>query len=91
MNRAELAAAVAEKSGLEKKDTDTVLSALLDIIAQELRDGNKVQITGFGSFEVRELPAHTGTSPVTKEKTVYPASRIPVFKAGKTLKDTVKQ
>ena len=89
MNKAELIAAVAEKSGLSKKDSEAAVTAVLDVITAALKDGDKVQLVGFGSFEVKSRAARTGRNPKTKETIEIPASKVPVFKAGKALKDIV--
>ncbi|MBU5625707.1 HU family DNA-binding protein [Oscillibacter hominis] len=89
MNKAELISAVAEKAELSKKDTEAVISAMLDTIAASLKDGDKVQLVGFGSFEVKKRAERIGRNPKTKESIKIPASQVPVFKAGKALKDTV--
>lgn len=91
MNKAELIAAVAEKAGLSKKDSEAAVTAALDAITAALEDGDKVQLVGFGSFEVKSRAARTGRNPHTKEEIQIPASKVPVFKAGKALKDTVAQ
>lgn len=89
MNKAELIAAVAEKAGLSKKDSEAAVTAALDAITTALEDGDKVQLVGFGSFEVKSRAARTGRNPKTKEAIEIPASKVPVFKAGKVLKDIV--
>ena len=89
MNKAELINAVAEKAGLSKKDTETVVNATIDVIAGTLADGDKVQLVGFGAFEVKSRAERTG--PKTKEEIKIPASKVPVFKPGKALKDTVSK
>lgn len=89
MNKAELIAAVAEKAGLSKKDSESAVNAALDAITAALEDGDKVQLVGFGSFEVKSRAARTGRNPKTKEAIEIPASKVPVFKAGKVLKDIV--
>ena len=91
MNKAELINAVAEKAGLSKKDTETVVNATIDVIAGALADGDKVQLVGFGAFEVKSRAERTGRNPKTKEEIKIPASKVPVFKAGKALKDTVSK
>ena len=91
MNKAELINAVAEKAGLSKKDTETVVNATIDVIAGALADGDKVQLVGFGAFEVKSRAERTGRNPKTKEEIEIPASKVPVFKAGKALKDTVSK
>ena len=91
MNKAELIAAVAEKTGLSKKDSEAAVTAALDVITAALKEGDKVQLVGFGSFEVKNRAASTGRNPKTKEAIEIPASKVPVFKAGKALKDIVAQ
>ena len=89
MNKTELAAAVAEKTGLSKKDAERVVATTLETIAQTLQKGEKVQLSGFGIFEVKDRDARVGRNPHTKEAIQIPATRLPVFKASKTLKDSV--
>ena len=89
MNKAELIAAVAEKAGLSKKDTEKVINAAFDTITDELVAGEQVSLVGFGSFDVRNRAERTGRNPVTREEITIPASRTPVFKAGKAIKDAV--
>ena len=89
MNKAELIAAVAEKAGLSKKDAEAAVNAALDAITAALQEGDKVQLVGFGSFEVKSRAARTGRNPKTREAIEIPASKVPVFKAGKALKDIV--
>ncbi|MCL2003853.1 MAG: HU family DNA-binding protein [Oscillospiraceae bacterium] len=91
MNKAELINAVAEKTGTTKKDSDTVISAVFDVIATTLAEGDKVQLVGFGSFEVKKREARVGRNPKTKESINIPASKSPVFKAGKSLKEAVNK
>lgn len=91
MNKAELINAAAEKAGLSKKDTETVVNATIDVIAGTLADGDKVQLVGFGAFEVKSRAERTGRNPKTKEEIKIPASKVPVFKPGKALKDTVSK
>ena len=91
MNKADLISAVAEKTGLSKKDSESAVAAVVDVITETLVQGEKVQLVGFGSFEVKARAARTGRNPHTKEQIEIPASRVPVFKAGKALKDTVAQ
>ena len=91
MNKTELVATVAEKSGLTKKDAERVVSAAFETIATELSKGEKVQISGFGIFEVKEREARVGRNPRTKEAIEIPASKAPAFKASKALKDTVSK
>ena len=89
MNKAELVAAVAEKTALSKKDSEKAVNAAFDAISAELVEGGKVQLVGFGSFETKSRNARVGRNPRTKEEIEIPASRIPTFKAGKALKDAV--
>ena len=89
MNKAELVAAVAEKTALSKKDSEKAVNAAFEAITAALVGGDKVQLVGFGAFEVRERNARVGRNPKTKEEIQIPASRVPVFKAGKALKDVV--
>ena len=89
MNKAELIAAVAEKAGLSKKDTEAVINATLNTITAALQDEEKVQLVGFGSFEMKKRAARTGLNPRTKEPVEIAATQVPVFKAGKALKDAV--
>ena len=89
MNKTELIAAVAESAGLSKKDTERVVNAALDTITTALCKGEKVQISGFGTFEVKDREARVGRNPHTKEAIEIPATKVPGFKASKPLKDTV--
>ena len=89
MNKAELTAAIVKKTGFTKKDAEKALSAVTDVIAAALAEGDKVQIVGFGSFEVRKRPARVARNPRTGEQIKIAASKAPVFKAGKGLKDSV--
>ena len=89
MNKAELIAAVAEKTGMSKKDTEIVIAATLNTITEAMAEEEKVQLGGFGSFEVKKREARTGLNPKTLQKIEIPASKAPVFKAGKALKDAV--
>ena len=89
MNKTDLITAAAEKSGLSKKDAERVVNALLDTVTASLTKGEKVQISGFGIFETKEREARVGRNPRTKEAIQIPASRLPAFKASKTLKDAV--
>ena len=89
MNKAELTAALAEKAGFNKKDAEKALNAFVDVVTEALTEGNRVQIVGFGSFEVKERPARVARNPRTGEEITIEASKSPVFKAGKALKDTV--
>ena len=89
MNKAELIAAVAEKTGLSKKDTESVVSATFDTIVAAMAEDEKVQLVGFGSFEVKKRAERIGRNPKTKESIQIPASKVPTFKAGKAMKDSV--
>ena len=89
MNKAELINAVAEKAALSKKDSEAAVNAALEAITGALSDGEKVQLVGFGSFEVKKREARVGRNPKTKEAIEIPSSKVPVFKAGKALKDVV--
>ena len=89
MNKTELIAAVAEKSGLSKKDCEKAISATLDAITADLAEGGRIQLVGFGAFEVKERPARMGRNPKTGEPMEIAASRTPQFKPGKALKDAV--
>ena len=89
MNKAELISAVAAAAEVSKKDAEAVIAATLDTITAALKEGEKVQLVGFGSFEVKKRAARIGRNPKTKESIEIPASVVPVFKAGKALKDTV--
>ena len=89
MNKTELIAAVAEKAELSKKDAEKAVKAFTDAVAEELVKGGKVQLVGFGTFEVKERAARVGRNPKTREEIKIPASKYPVFKAGKALKDQV--
>ena len=89
MNKAELVSAVAEKTALSKKDSEKAVNAAFEAITAALVGGDKVQLVGFGAFEVKERNARVGRNPKTKEEIQIPASRVPVFKAGKALKDVV--
>ena len=89
MNKTELIGCVAEKSGLAKKDAEKAVNAVLDAVVETLKAGEKVQLVGFGSFETKQREARMGRNPKTKEPIQIPASKVPVFKAGKALKDEV--
>lgn len=89
MNKLELINEVAERSGLAKKDAEKAVNALLDTVADTLARGDKVQLIGFGSFETKTREARTGRNPKTKEPIEIPATTVPVFKAGKALKDSI--
>ncbi|MDD6214365.1 MAG: HU family DNA-binding protein [Firmicutes bacterium] len=91
MNKTELIAAVAEKAALSKKDSEKAVNATIEAIASALKDGDKVQLVGFGTFEVRARGARTGKNPRTGEAIKIAASKVPAFKAGKALKDEVNK
>ena len=91
MNKTELIAAVAEKAELSRKDAEAAVSAVIDAITAALSQEEKVQLVGFGSFEVKTRAERVGRNPKTKETIQIPASNTPVFKAGKALKDAVSQ
>ena len=89
MNRTELVAAMAEKTQLSKKDAEAALKAFVDVVSEEMKKGEKVQLVGFGTFEVSERAAREVRNPQTGETMTIAASKTPKFKAGKALKDLV--
>ena len=89
MNRTELVAAMAEKSQLSKKDAESALKAFIDVVSEEMQKGEKIQLVGFGTFEVSERAAREGRNPQTGETMTIAASKSPKLKAGKALKDLV--
>ena len=89
MTQAEFITAVAEKAGMTKKDTEAAVSAVIDTITDSLAKGEKIQLVGFGTFEVRERKAREGINPQTKKKISIAATKVPAFKAGRALKDAV--
>lgn len=91
MNKTELAAAVAAKAELSKKDAEAAVSAVIEAITDALADGDKVSLIGFGTFDVKTRAARTGLNPRTKEKIEIPESKAPAFKAGKAFKDAVNK
>ena len=91
MNKTELIAAMAENAGMTKKDAERCFNAAIDAITASLVKGEKVQISGFGTFETKEREARVGRNPHTKEAIEIPATRVPAFKASKALKDTVSK
>ena len=91
MNKAELIAAIAAKTGDTKKAAEEAVNAFVSTVTEALAKGDKVQLVGFGSFEVRKRAARKGRNPQTKEEIKIPASKAPVFKAGKALKDLVNK
>ena len=91
MNKAELVTALAAKTGESKKATETSLDALVDVIKETMKKGEKIQLVGFGTFEVRKRAARKGRNPQTKEEIKIPASKAPSFKAGKQFKELVNK
>ncbi|MCX7842305.1 MAG: HU family DNA-binding protein [Clostridia bacterium] len=91
MNKSDLVSSMAEKSELSKKDAEKALNAFIDSVQEALSKGDKVQLVGFGSFEVRERAARKGRNPQTNSEITIPASKAPVFKVGKALKDLVNK
>lgn len=89
MNKTELVAAIAEQAELSKKDSEKALKAFIDVVTSELKKGEKIQLVGFGTFEVIERAAREGRNPLTGDKMQIKASKAPKFKAGKALKDAV--
>ena len=89
MTKAELVSAIAEKTGFTKKDSEAALTAVLASVTDALKKGDKISLVGFGTFEVRARAARKGINPQTKKKINIPATKVPAFKAGKALKDTV--
>lgn len=90
MNKTELIGSISDKSGLTKKDAEKALSALIDSIQEALVQGDKVQLIGFGTFEVKERAERKGRNPQTNKEITIPASKSPTFKAGKGLKDSIQ-
>ena len=91
MNKTELVAAIAEKAEISKKDSEKALKAFIDLVSDQLKKGDKVQLVGFGTFEVSERAAREGRNPQTGETMTIAASKAPKFKAGKALKDLVNE
>ncbi|ADL06895.1 HU family DNA-binding protein [Thermosediminibacter oceani] len=91
MNKAELVSVMAEKSGLTKKDSEKALNAFIEAVSEALSKRDKVQLVGFGTFEVRERSQRKGRNPQTGEEIDIPAASIPAFKAGKALKDSINK
>ena len=91
MTKAELVTAIAEKSGLTKKDSEKALAAFIDTVTDTLYKGESIQLVGFDTFEVRERAARTGINPRSKEKIEIAATKVPAFKAGRALKDAVSK
>ena len=90
MNKTELIAAMAETSGLSKKDCEAALAAFTGAVETAMKSGDKVQMVGFGRFEVKKRPARVGRNPRTGEPMTYPACKVPTFKPGKPLKDAIR-
>ena len=90
MNKTELTAAMAETSGLSKKDCEAAFAAFTGAVETAMKSGDKEQMVGFGSFEVKKRPARVGRNPRTGEPMTYPACKVPVFKPGKALKDAIR-
>ncbi len=91
MTKAELISAVAQKTGMSKKDSDKAIAAVLDSVTEALVGGDKVSLVGFGTFEVKTRAARKGINPRTKKEIDIAASKLPAFKAGKALKDSVSK
>lgn len=89
MNKAELVSAIADKASLSKKDAEAAIKAFTEVVAEELKKGEKIQLVGFGTFEVSKRAARTGRNPQTGKEMKIPASKAPKFKAGKALKDSI--
>lgn len=89
MNKSELVSAIAAKTELSKKDAEKALKAFIDVVTEELTEGGKIQLVGFGTYDVTERAARTGRNPQTGKEMKIPASKAPRFKAGKALKDAV--
>ena len=91
MNKSELISAMANETGATKKEAEASVNAFIEVVKNALVEGDKVQLVGFGSFEVRKRAARKGRNPQTKEEIKIPASKAPVFKAGKALKDVINE
>ena len=89
MNKTELVAAISEQTGLSKKDSEAAVKSFIDVVSTEMQNGGKVQLIGFGTFEISERAARTGKNPQTGKEIKIPASKSPKFKAGKAFKDLV--
>ena len=89
MNKGELVTAISEKTDTTKKSAEELLNAFIEVVTEELKKGEKIQLIGFGTFETRKRAARKGRNPQTKEEIKIPASKAPVFKAGKALKDAL--
>lgn len=91
MNKKELLSAIAEKAGISMKDADKAVAAFVETVTETLKAGDKIQLVGFGTFEVRERPERTGRNPQTKQTITIPASKVPAFKAGAGLKSAISE
>ncbi|MGN1114617.1 MAG: HU family DNA-binding protein [Oscillospiraceae bacterium] len=91
MTKSELIAVVAEKNSLKKKDAESIVSSVFDAVAEKLSNGEKVSISGFGIFEVRERAEKKAINPATKQPIIVPAKKVPAFKAGSALKEAVNK
>ena len=91
MNKSELVSSIADKGDISKKDAEKALNAFIETVEEALVKGEKIQLVGFGSFEVRERAERKGRNPQTREEITVPASKAPVFKVGKALKDSVNK
>ena len=89
MNKTELVAAIADKAEISKKDSEKALKAFVDVVTEELKKGHKIQLVGFGTFEVSKRPERQGINPATKEKITIAAANVPKFKAGAALKNAL--
>ncbi len=91
MNKTQLIEAVATKANTKKKDAEAIINSLVEVITDALKDGEKVQLTGFGSFDVKERAAHDGINPFTKKTMHFEATKKPAFSASKALKDAINK
>ena len=91
MNKKELLSAIAEKAGISMKDADKAVAAFVETVTETLKAGDKIQLVGFGTFEVRERPERTGSNPQTKQTITIPASKVPAFKAGAGFKSAISE
>ena len=89
MNKTEFVAAIAEEAGISKTDAAKAVKAFTDVVVEEMKKGEKIQLVGFGTFEAAERPERQGINPATKEKITIPAAKVPKFKAGAALKNTL--
>ena len=91
MNKKELLSAIAEKAGISMKDADKAVAAFVETVTETLKAGDKIQLVGFGTFEVRERPERTGRNPQTNQTNTIPASKVPAFKAGAGFKSAISE